>query len=305
MMKSVAVLPILAASALASSALIPSGISSGCSSFLDSFNQDTSLESCISPLLTATAQFGAGASNTSNPTSSTVSSALSSVCSASTCSSQAVGTQLSKFYAACLVELTSNVNKDVLRTYDVLYSIVPLQQAVCTKNSNGDFCVLDIASSNSSSVSSATGESFQSISENLYSDASSSDGSQTPVSIVPNTTTFAQNNLLFFFLSPSLSSSELCTSCTRDVMTAYLSFENLVPYAPGIASSTLMSGQTALYKGVLSTCGQSFMNGAAQAAGAISGGETAGSGAPSSMVVGTKTVGAVVGAAVLALIAML
>lgn len=204
-----------------------------------------------------------------------------------------------------MVELTSGVNEDVLRTYDVLYSIVPLQEAICTKDSNGDYCVLDIASSNSSSVSSATGESFQSIAENLYSDASASDASQTSVSIVPNTTTFAQNNLLFFLLSPNLSSSELCTSCTRDVLTAYLNFESNVPYAPGIASSTLMSGQTALYKGVLSTCGSSFMNGAAQAAGAISGGETADSGALSSMVVGTKTVSAVVGAAVLALFVML
>lgn len=182
---------------------------------------------------------------------------------------------------------------------------MPLQQAICTKNSNGDYCVLNIASGNSSSAAATTGESFQSISEHLYSDASSSDASQAAVSIVPNTTTFAQNNLLFLFLSPNLTSSELCTSCTRDIMGAYISFESDVPYAPGIASSALMSGQTDLYKGVLSSCGSSFMSGAAQAAGAISGGETADSGALSSMAIGTKTVGAVVGAAVLALVAML
>ncbi|KAH9834175.1 uncharacterized protein C8Q71DRAFT_165061 [Rhodofomes roseus] len=313
-MKSVAVLPILAASVLASSALIPTDVSSACSSYLNSFNQDTSLESCISPLVKATAQFGAGANSTSNPTSSAVSSALSSLCSATTCSSQTIRTQLANLYSACTAELTSSANKDVLRTYDVLYSIVPLQQAMCSKNSNGDYCVVAGSNSSSSSgtndaASTATGESFSSISEYLYSDASSPssvarrDNSQATISIVPNTTTFAENNILFLFLSPNLSSSELCTSCTRSVITAYTDFESNVPYAPGLQSSTLMSGQTALYKGIISTCGSSFMSGGAQAAGAISSGET--SGAPPSIAVSAKAVSAVFGAAALAFFAML
>ncbi|KZT69670.1 hypothetical protein DAEQUDRAFT_248423 [Daedalea quercina L-15889] len=316
-MKFVAVLPLLATSALASSALIPSGISSTCSSYLESFDQDTSLESCLSPVIQATSQFGASGNSTTDPTSSAVSSALSSLCSATACSSQTVRSKLSSLYTACTAELTSNLNKNVLLTYDVLYSIIPLQQAVCSKNSNGDYCVLSIAGSNSSSssgtndaVSAATSESFSSIADYLYSDASSSsvsrrDSSQTTVSIVPNTTTFAQNNLLFLFFSSNLSSSELCTTCARNVMTAYTNFESSVPYAPGISSSTLMSGQTALYKGIISTCGSSFMNSAAQAAGAISGGETASNSAPSSVAVGTKTVSAVLGAAVVAFLAML
>ncbi|KAH9920967.1 uncharacterized protein B0H18DRAFT_1023024 [Fomitopsis serialis] len=287
-MKSVAVFPILAVSALASSALIPTGISSSCSSFFESFDQDTSLASCVSPLIQATSQFGAGANSTANPTSSAVSSALSSLCSATTCSSQTIREKLSNMYSSCAAELTA-ANKDVLRTYDVLYSIVPLQQAMCSKNSNGDYCVLAASSGNSSSssgsndaASSATGEKFSSISEYLYSDASPSvarrDSSQTTISI-------------------------LCTDCARNVMTAYIDFEGSVPYAPGIAASTLMSGQTALYKGIISTCGSSFMGGAAQAAGAISSGEF--SGAPSTIAVNTKMVSAVFGVAVIAFFTML
>ena len=53
-------------------------------------------------------------------------------------------------------------------------------------------------------------------------------------------------------------------------MTAYVGFESDIAYAPGLASSVLLSGQAALYAAISKTCGASFMNNAVQAAGSLS-----------------------------------
>jgi hypothetical protein len=103
--------------------------------------------------------------------------------------------------------------------------------------------------------------------------------------IVPNTTTFGNTNLLFLFLNSGMSSSELCTSCTSSIMTAFINFESNVPYGPGLANSALLSGQSALYSAIENQCGSSFLSGTVQAAGGISAG-IAHSGAVSSATLG-------------------
>jgi len=55
-------------------------------------------------------------------------------------------------------------------------------------------------------------------------------------------------------------------------MTQYINFESAVPYAPGLNKSSIMSGQSPLYSAISSECGASFMSGAVQAAGGLSGG---------------------------------
>ncbi|KZT03267.1 uncharacterized protein LAESUDRAFT_762052 [Laetiporus sulphureus 93-53] len=313
------------ASTSSSSALIPAGISAGCTTFLTSFNSDSTLAACTAPLISATAQFGATANASASPTSSTVKTALADLCGASSaCSPTTIRSTLTGMYAACVDELTSGLNADVLRTYDVLYSIVPLANAMCSKDDSGDYCVLDIsASGNSSSSSNSTNDAaashssstFSNISQYLWSSSSSSssssnsslarrdDSTQTPISIVPNVTTFSSNNILFLFLSPDLSSSELCTSCARNVLSAYIDFESTVPYAPGLAVSTLMKGQTALYKSVMNICGENFLSGAAEAAGSLSGG-LLGNGAHRSVGgVGSTYVAALAGVAAFAMAA--
>ena len=49
-------------------------------------------------------------------------------------------------------------------------------------------------------------------------------------------------------------------------------FESAIPYAPGLGHGPLMSGQTQLYLAVQNTCGATFLSGAVQAAGGLSGG---------------------------------
>ncbi|KLO18691.1 hypothetical protein SCHPADRAFT_885993 [Schizopora paradoxa] len=263
--------------------LIPTGISSQCSTFLTSLNTDSTITSCIQPILSATSQFGP--SGTSNASSSAVTAALNQLCSIASCE-QTIRGKLSDFYTACTAELTgSGANKNVLQTYDWLYVFSPFVTAACSKDDNGKYCVTEIESSTGSSNTTGSSKSVAStndklalVQNNLASDASSPFARRATVTqnvtaaLVPNTTTFATTGLAFLFLTPDMTANQLCVSCTRQVLSAYMNFEQTVPYGPGLASSPLISGQNALYTAVNSTCGASFMSGAVQAAGGLGSG---------------------------------
>jgi hypothetical protein len=194
--------------------------------------------------------------------------------------------------------LTSNPNDDVIRTYDVLYSLIPFKQAACTIDDNGKYCITEATSNTKSDAvvvgtAKSTGSSLWESIGNLRKRASD----QTPA-IVPNVTTYQATNILFLFLEPSLATSALCTTCTRDVLTSYINFESQVPYAPGLTNSLLLAGQTALYNAIQKGCGSSFLSGAVQAAGGLKAGIGASSGAIATDIGGLFT--AVMGMASLA-----
>jgi len=60
-------------------------------------------------------------------------------------------------------------------------------------------------------------------------------------------------------------------------MLAFMQFEASVPYAPGLSSSVLMGGQSALYTAMNSTCGSTFFTGGVSAVGGITSGMLGGS----------------------------
>ncbi|KAI0830321.1 hypothetical protein BC628DRAFT_1357414 [Trametes gibbosa] len=307
-MKSFAAATLFASVVLAQSAsLIPSGISTQCSAFLSKFNSDTSLSSCTSSIINATSAFApstnASAASTTHSTSS-ISSALNSVCSsAATCPATTIRSALAEFYSECGAELTTP-NKDVVALYDVLYALTPLKSAICSKDDSGRYCINQIAANASSSTSSIA---------NLAKYVSTGGASlarrataQSVVAVSPNATTFAQNNLLFLLLQPDLPSDSLCTSCTRNIITSYISFESSTPYAPGLSQSALLSGQTKLYEAVQSVCGASFLSGAVAAAAGLSGGiQGQLSDGASSLIANAGVASAIMGAVVLALSASL
>lgn len=270
------------------SPLIPSGISSSCTTFLTALNDNSTITSCLKPIISATSAFGPSGSSSTNPTTADVTSALSQLCSSTTtCSDTVVRSQLTPFYTACSAELAgTNTNADVIRIYDVLYAVVPFKAAVCTKDDSGNYCATQIssgsatsatASSGSKSVSSAQ-DTFELLKNNLVEQSGSALTRRATVvqnvtaALVPNTTTFRTTGLPFLLLTPSTDSSELCTACTRSVLTAYINFEQDIPYAPGLPNSQILSGQTDLYNAVTSKCGSSFFSGAVQAAGGLSNG---------------------------------
>ncbi|EKM52395.1 uncharacterized protein PHACADRAFT_260741 [Phanerochaete carnosa HHB-10118-sp] len=283
-MKSFAALSLFAVLALAQSP-IPSGISAPCSSYLTQLDSDDSLSSCTSSLMSATQSFGPGGSGSSSA--SSVSSALDSLCgSSSSCSETAIRSTLANFYSACQAELTSNLNTDVLDIYDVFYTLVPMLGAVCSKDENGQYCTTEIAGSPPS--------------------ASSLFSSNQQV-VTPNFNTLQSSNAVFLFLSPNMSSTQLCTTCTRNTLTSFISFESDIAYAPGMPNSVLMSGQAPLYQAVQSKCGANFLNGAVQAAGSLSGsviGQLGSGAAPRVSGAHTGGIAALLGAVTIAMVAL-
>jgi hypothetical protein len=254
-MKSFAIISLFATIVLAQSeqsTLIPSGISAGCQSALQSLDTDTSFQSCLSSIVGATAGYVSGGKTT---TLASMTASLDSLCGSTTCSETVVRPLLSNFYQSCSVELTSNINQDVLNLYQVIYAVFPLRSAVCTKDDSGDYCATQIASRSSG------------IDQNSLSTPLSNDGSTVNVVNIP---AYAQSNLLFLFLNPTLNSTTLCTSCTSNIMTSYISYGSDIPYGPALAPTQLLGGQTALYNAIQSTCGKNFLSGAVQAAGGVS-----------------------------------
>lgn len=226
--------------------------------------------------MSATSAFSAANTTASTANSTAITKALSSLCSATACSQSTVRTALANFYSACQAELTTSVNSAVLRNYDVLYALIPMQEAACAKDDSGNYCVVSAVSSSAgqADVVESGSKPLSDVQKYLAVGASSAAKRDTTMQAVyPNTTTFASANLPFLFLTSDTPSSTLCTSCTRSVMTAYVNFESSVPYAPGLAQSSLLSGQSALYNHINSTCGSSFLSGAVQAAGGLSGSE--------------------------------
>ncbi|WWC73017.1 uncharacterized protein I206_106982 [Kwoniella pini CBS 10737] len=131
-----------------STTLIPSNITSSCSTFLESLNNDGTLSSCVTPLINATSSFSPTAQ--SNLTEDSINYTLASICKSNAgCSDSTIRGWLANFYSQCNAELTSATayNSDVRELYDILYVVNPLKGAVCSINSgNQEYCVNEIRS---------------------------------------------------------------------------------------------------------------------------------------------------------------
>ncbi|KAI3604144.1 hypothetical protein WG66_010133 [Moniliophthora roreri] len=288
MFTSLAIVSLLTSAAVAQSAapsnpLIPSGISQSCSSFLNTLNNDSQFKQCTQSVTNATAPYGPGGDVTT-PTLQGMTSTLDSLCSIDykVCE-QTIRKNVFDFYGACPEELTSNTNQDVLRLYEILYSMVPMKNAVCSKDDNGRYCV----TKTSSLVTDGTSPSgvktnlvtpnsvISTVQQYLWSNPGAL--AKRADAMVPNMTTYANTNLPFLFISPDLDYNRLCTACTRNVMTHWINFQSDVPYAPGLNKSLLLSHEADLYTGIQKTCGPNFMSGVVQAAGGLSDGSSNGS----------------------------
>lgn len=85
--------------------------------------------------------------------------------------------------------------------------------------------------------------------------------------LLPNASTWRESSLPFLFLSPNMSSTLLCTSCTKSVLSAYIAWESRMPYALGLSNSPLLGGQSNLWAGVGQICGKGFQGSVATQAG--------------------------------------
>lgn len=427
--------------------LIPSAISTKCQSFLTYLNSHPDVAACTAPLLQAVSAFHASASSDSfdAASSSAIQDALAGLCYSVPCDDALVRSLLTQFNSDCSDEL-ANANSVVLGSYDALYVLTPLRDAVCSTDSAADWCINDIAkgempagsmganatavvsnvassyaaaatasidlassaspspspsSSNASAPASASASSssndtapafnltapvVQSVpvvaqnarvlaaAQNSYeidvpappslyvqvsgavrrfvrrqwsgaspaaasssawssasragsssssaqasASASGSGGSPSNASlasmgedsqagvqsfsvpsILPNAATWSTTSLPFLFLSPNMSSSLLCSSCTKSILSAYVAWESRMPYALGLANSPLLSGQGDLWTATGEKCGGGFLESVAKQAGEAN--LTGGAAPPAGAVAHAAVVGAVVLAA-LALVA--
>lgn len=263
-----------ATSATASSSLIPTGISQSCSDFLTSLNSDTNIKACTAPLLSATQYYAnatEAASNSKSGKNVTTSadaleSSLGQLCADATgCQPDVIRTQLSKFWNACSPELKAK-NEGVIAVYDVLYLINPFHDAVCTKDDSNNYCVLSIANNTATqeaSTSAATGATKRSLLSHhanlLHHDKrQTTNDSASAAADEIDSDSLNNSNIAFLFLQPSSSKEILCSSCSKNVLAAYIQFETSIPYSIGLSNSENLKGQSELYKAMQQTCGASF-----------------------------------------------
>jgi len=273
----------------AASAAIPTGISSTCQTFLDGLDTDPQLAACTTPLLTATDAFAPTANNASITT-QTLTSTLDTLCSSTPCSDTYIRTQLVNFGNACEQELSgSNPNAAVQDTYDILYVMIPLQQALCTKDTDGSYCATkapsDSTSTSNSSASTpsglpnvannyVTGSDAAITSDNvatflknglvttptsgLARRAASDD--QTVVQYAPNTQVYRDTGVVYLFSVPSLSAASLCTTCTQNILTVYAAWESKTNYGMGLSKSPILGNQAQLWQATSQKCGAAFVS---------------------------------------------
>lgn len=134
-----------------SSTLIPSGLSAGCSTFLTALNSDATLSACVTPLLTAT-NAAAISSNASS-----LATSLDALCAAEGCSNTFVRGRLTDFYGNCSAELADEGQTAVRSMYDILFTVVPLKEVVCTKDADsGSYCVSALSANGTAAASSSS-----------------------------------------------------------------------------------------------------------------------------------------------------
>jgi len=252
---------------------VSSGISSQCKTFIDAFDTDSSLTACSRSLIEATQGFGPG----QGASSENVTSAINDICSgsvSSACPDSLIREKLADFYSACSAELTSAPNQQIRDLYDVLYVLTPFKQAICSEDDSGNSCLLDGSNSSSNNTALPSQSSFDQIQKSLsYTPSNGTSlSSQSEDAVLANLTTFHNNNIAFLFRNGTWDESNLCTTCTRSILTGYFNYESDSLYAPGLSNSQLLGGQDLLVSAIQQKCGVNFLNGAVQAAGGIKSG---------------------------------
>jgi hypothetical protein len=232
------------------------------------------INNCLTGLIGATDAFDPTTNSTTSTVNTTaINSALSTICSSSftACPAASIRTTLTNFYTECSADLLgasgdgSDGNAAVIQIYDVLYLILPLKTAICTKV-NGKYCINNNISNSTSSASTTASASSSAPSPSASSakrdiGISASDlfkrtsgtnillGRQTNTTtqeaLTPSADTYRNSGLPYLFLKPD--SSDICSDCTYNVIKGYISFETVTPYAIGIAHSPMLKGQLALW----------------------------------------------------------
>lgn len=215
-----------------------------------------------------------------------------------------IQTYLAGFLESCGAETQGK--DQLLEIYDVLYTLIPFQTALCQKDSASQkYCAVEISVPKTPSTGAgklaAAVQSFVSdpigyasthlyTVENLKKRFLNVVGRQASLATIvkPNADTYKKTNLPFLFLSPTWDAKSLCTPCASAVVKTYRSWIfNFAYYGQpaGIAKSPLLGGFTPLYNAMNSTCTPAFMANVNGGDDAVTGAATRTSGASAAVLV--------------------
>ncbi|PWN54157.1 hypothetical protein IE53DRAFT_359424 [Violaceomyces palustris] len=258
--------------------LIPSDASPQCQSFMVALNADDNLKSCTTPLLDATSYYISTTNSSASSTNkdsleATLKESLAKLCGSNTCDSNLIRTNLTNYWDACSAEIQANIPQ-VRDVYDTLYMINPFKDSICTQDNDGNYCVMTIAHSSSSSQTTST-TTKRSVSEADVLDPRSSldegEGYVDDSFLLPRQATNLEStadsvqanstqgkNPAFLFLSPESDQSVLCSQCAKKILASYISFETSIPYAIGLQNSDVLAIQSSIYKQAKKLCGDTW-----------------------------------------------
>ncbi|WFC95634.1 hypothetical protein MBRA1_002285 [Malassezia brasiliensis] len=248
-------------SSINGTSLIPANISSSCYTLLVQLDSDSLFQQCTEPLIQAAGIY-ANAS-LSNATEASLTESLDSLCHQQNgCDRALVRQYIAQFWDECSTELEAG-NDEVTQLYDYLYIFNPFRDAMCTKTSNGTYCLESLAPYMRPSAD------LQALQLDAIPDAGDVYSEQYwahVLTTVPtsNTTSTQSTSALnadqvFLFLSGSTERDTLCSECTQNVLASYIAFEMATPYALGVERSAVLSPQVTIYNNARKECGASFV----------------------------------------------
>lgn len=248
------------------STLIPTGISTGCSTFMTNLNADSSIKTCTSPLLSATEYYVNATSQGKTKSESTLQETLTRLCASNTgCDSSIIRSYLSQFWVNCHDEITAK-NKGVQDVYDVLYLINPFREAICSKDDDGNFCLTTVATTTTTSSKrdlTVDDEHWalrrahaEEILARQTTTTTGADASTSASDI--DSGSLSGSNIAFLFLQPTAGKDKLCSACAQNILASYIQFETSIPYAIGLSNSDILKGQSDLYKAGKKECGEDW-----------------------------------------------
>ncbi|CAE6488003.1 unnamed protein product [Rhizoctonia solani] len=230
-----------------SNPLIPTDISTRCSTFLTALNSNDTVADCMNSLSSVLSSF-----TSDSGSASAVSHTVDSLCTSNTCNASIIRAKLTEFKDACSNDFATN--EMVAKQYDIWYSLIPYKSAICAKDTNA-YCLLNIGTSSGTNQNTRRSDVAYAASH-----LTNAVHKRAQTVLMPNTDTYRNSHLMYLFVSPDMDQAQLCTPCAQQIISKYVAFETANPYALGLKQSPLLGGQSELWAAMQGKCSVDYMN---------------------------------------------
>lgn len=227
--------------------MIPSDVSDQCRDLLLSIDEDEMFGECTARLIKAATMYAnATQQGDVGKARQALRSTLDDTCSSNGgCERSLIRNYIATFWDKCSDELEGG-NEAVKEIYDYVYMFVPFRDAVCSRDDD-QYCVLGLVPQNLRAI-----KQLQASRANAMSLAAGASA--------VNQTSDVLVDQAFLFLSPASNETIMCSKCSKEVLSAYVSFEMATPYALGIERSEVLGKQSHIVSHAQDLCGESFVS---------------------------------------------